>query len=114
MDSDWKYKFTEIANSDLDEILSYIAEVLANKTAAAHLLAKIEGSIETLRIFPKSGALVKNRYLPECSVRFVVINNYLLYYLPDFDQQTIIILRIVYSRRNADQIIREIGKQIIT
>ena len=102
MTSEWSYKYTNKAIEDLDQIVYYIAEKLANKIAASDFLDELESTIGVLTFFPKSGTLVKNNYLSDANVRFSLINNYTLYYYPDYEKQTIIILRIIYGRRDPD------------
>lgn len=102
MASDWNYKYTEKAIEDLNQIVYYISEKLSNKKAASDFLEELESTIGVLTSFPKSGTLVKNNYLSDSNVRFSVANNYTLYYYSDYEKLTIIILRIIYGRRDPD------------
>ena len=102
MASDWNYQYTDKAIEDLDQIMSYMSEKLSNKKAASDFLDELESTINILTSFPKSGPLVKNNYLSDSNVRFSVVKNYTLYYYPDYEKLTIIILRIIYGRRDPD------------
>lgn len=41
-------------------------------------------------------------------VRKKTVGNYILYYLPDAVKQIIFVLRIVYGKRNMDEILRKL------
>ena len=63
---------------------------------------------EAARMFPESGTPVENEYLPYTGVRKKLIGNYILYYLPQMSSKTITVLRILYGKRNIDEIIRQL------
>ncbi len=106
MASDFSCVFTERAERDLDEILGYITDELKNPSAAAGLGEKIFGSLQTICSFPETGALVDNEYIPDKTVRRALVENYILYYKPDFSKSVIYVLRIVYGYRNLDAVFR--------
>lgn len=110
MESKWGYRLTEKADADLDDIVRYIAVDLANPKAASDFVDKLQSAIEEARSFPESGSLVVNEYLPDTEVRKKLVGNYILYYLPDFAEKMIFVLRIVYGRRNMDEILRQISR----
>lgn len=109
MESKWGYQLTQKADADLDDIVGYMAVELANSTAASDFVDKLQGAIEETRSFPKSGSLVINEFAPNAEVRKKLVGNYIVYYLPDFDEKMIFILRIVYGRRNVDEILRQLN-----
>lgn len=108
MDYKYSYKFTEKAEKDLFGILRYIGEDLSNPTAATEFGKKVFERIDDIRNFPQSGTLVENDFLSNKSIRRVVIDNYLLYYAENEVLQTIYIVRIVYGKRNLEEIYRTI------
>lgn len=109
MESKWGYELTQKAAADLDDIVGYIAVGLANPTAASDFVNKLQGAIEEVRSFPESGSFVINELVPNAEIRKKLVGNYMMYYLPDSDEQMIFILRIVYSRRNMDEILRQLN-----
>lgn len=109
MESKWGYKLTRKANTDLDEIVRYITTDLSNPKAAADFVDKLLDAIEEARLFPESGSLVFNEYLPNMDIRRKLVGNYIMYYLPDFGEETVYILRIVYGRRDMDEIMRQMN-----
>lgn len=106
MESSYDYRFTRKAESDLDGIISYLAIDLSNAAAAADFAKKLQAAIDETLLFPLSGTLVNNDFLPDTSVWKKIIGNYIMYYLPDAEQHIINIVRILYGRRNLEELIR--------
>ena len=108
MVSKFVYRLTKRAESDLDGIVSYIAVFLANPQAASDFVDKLQDNIEEARAFPESGSLVHNEFLQLESVRKKMVGNYIMYYLPDMGEEIIYVLRIVYRKRNMDEILKKL------
>lgn len=108
MVSKFGYRLTKRAESDLDGIVSYIAVFLANPPAASDFVDKLQDNIEEARAFPESGSLVHNEFLQLESVRKKMVGNYIMYYLPDMGEEIIYVLRIVYRKRNMDEILKKL------
>ena len=108
MVSKFWYRLTKRAESDLDGIVSYIAVFLANPQAASDFVDKLQDNIEEARAFPESGSLVHNEFLQLESVRKKMVGNYIMYYLPDMGEEIIYVLRIVYRKRNMDEILKKL------
>lgn len=89
MESEFQYRFTKKAEADLDEIVSYIAAELANPQAAADFVARLQKIINETRSFPESGTQVNNEFLPDIGLRKKNVDNYIMYYLPIFEEKTI-------------------------
>lgn len=106
MESKFIYQLTQTANVDLDEIVSYIAVELANLQAASDFVDKLQDAIEEARSFPQSGLPVGNEFLADKEVRKKLVGNYIMYYMPDYAKKTVFILRIIFGRRNMDEILR--------
>lgn len=109
MGYEWGYRLGERAESDFDDIVRYIAVELANPKAASDFADKVQAAIEEARSFPESGPLVVNEFLPDTAVRKKLVGSYILYYLPDFANKMILVLRIVYGRRSMDEILQKLG-----
>lgn len=65
--------------------------------------------METVCVFPEGGALVTNAFLPRKIIRKKVVGNYLLYYRVDKERKTVWLLRIVYGRRDMDEVLKHIN-----
>lgn len=109
MASEWGYQLTQKAKDDLDDIVGYITVELSNPQAASDFVDNLQEVIEEARSFPESGSRVVNEYLPVTEVRKKLVGNYIMYYLPDVTEKTIFVLRSVYSRRNMDEILRQLS-----
>ena len=108
MGSKYAYLLTQKAEADLDSIVSYLSLELANAKAASDFVNKLQDVIEETLLFPLSGSLVSNEFLPDTSVRKKVIGNYVMYYLPDAEQHVIYILRLIYGCRSVEEILRQL------
>ena len=69
---------------------------------------RITDTIEEARAFPESGSLVDNEFLQIENVRKKLVGNYIKYYLLDIGENIIYILRIVYGKRNLDEILKKL------
>ena len=101
---------TQTAKDDLDSIVNYMAVDLASPKAAASFIDKVLSTADNICIFPESGSRVDNDFLKNANIRFKVIGNYTLYYLPDFTNKTCTILRVVYGGRNLNGIINNLNQ----
>lgn len=108
MDSEFSYQYAHRAYEDVDKILTYMTQELQNPTAAANFLNNLTEAIAEICLFPQSGLSVFNGIIQHAGVRKVHFQQYVLYYLPDVSSRTIIILRVVYARRNLEEILKEL------
>ncbi len=106
----YKYRFTGQAKNDLDEILSYISVELANSIAAVNFMIELEKSIEKICLFPEICPVIKNKFIYGTEIRKAIINNYLMYYTFNNDINTI--LRIVYQKRDMNEIFENIENEL--
>ena len=104
MDSSRSFRFSEIAEYELDEVMSYISNQLFNPKAAAALYYKILSAIETLCEYPESCPVVDASPKGRQPTRKLLIDNFVAYYYYNKTTSTIEIIRIVYSRRDLDKI----------
>ena len=109
MACEFVYRLTGKAEADLDNILSYVSVQLSNPQAAAAFLEKLQDAISEACSFPESGSPVDNEFLPSKAIRKKQVGNYIVYYFPDEKAETVNILRILYGRRNLDEILREMN-----
>ena len=105
----YNYSFTREAEKDFDEILHYMTDTLDNPSAASAFMEKMEKVISEIRHFPKCGSLVENEFITQKGIRKMPISNYLLYYRLNEIDECIHILRIIYGRRNMNNILNEMN-----
>ena len=58
---------------------------------------------------PKIGRIVENEFLPDRGIRKSLVGNDVLCYFPDINENSIYVLRILYGRRNLDELVRNIN-----
>ena len=92
----------------LDGIVSYIAVELSNPQAASDFVDKLGKVIDEIRSFPESGSYVNNEFLSDTEIRKKLIGSYIMYYLPVKEEKMIYVVRIVYGKRNMEEILREL------
>lgn len=104
----YSYILTEIAEADVDDAFDYISNKLLNPEAASAFADELENKLEEICKSPKSGRSVNNPYLKRDDIRRVLIKNYIAYYLIDDTGAKIVVLRVVYNRRDQDKILKSI------
>lgn len=105
----YSYLMTEAALSDAEEAIDYISNELCNPEAASSFADELEEKLEEICRTPKAGRPVQNPYLRRSDVRRFLVKNYTAYYIINEDK--IIVLRIVYSKRNQDTVLRDLGSK---
>ncbi len=104
----YDYDFTEIAEADIDETLSYIEDDLANPDAAAAFADALEDKLVEICKNPKTGRPVENPFLKRDDVRRFLVDNYIAYYIIDDENARIVVLRVVYGKRDQDKILKDL------
>lgn len=108
MGSKFQYRLSWKAEADLDDIVSYIAVELSNPQAASDFVDRLQSAVDEARSFPESGSPVNNEYLSNTEVRKKLVGNYIMYYIPTREEKMIYVIRIVYGKRNMDEILRQL------
>ena len=93
-------KITEPAERDLLNAVKYIAIKLKNRIAADRLLDDVDKAIYSLEEMPSRHALVSDETLASVGIRFFSVHNYLVFYTIREEPKTVVIKRILYSRRD--------------
>ena len=104
----YKVEIADSAKAELDEIVRYIAETLANPTAARKLLDDF---------FNQKNFLYENPYTyPLCPIqslqrkgyrRFIFMKNYVTLYIVDDspDKKVVTIMHIFYAKRDYEKLV---------
>ena len=109
MDCEYHFALTQRAKQDVRQNVGYIRNELGNEKAAGMLMNELDKCIERLCIFPESGKLVFDEYLPGIHVRRKIVGKYILFYQVLKEEKVIRILRIVYGRRDMDEVLKHIN-----
>ena len=109
MDCEYHFALTQRAKQDVRQNVGYIRNELENEKAAGMLMNELDKCIERLCIFPESGKLVFDEYLPGIHVRRKIVGKYILFYQVLKEEKVIRILRIVYGRRDMDEVLKHVN-----
>ena len=96
MDCEYHFALTQRAKQDVRQNVGYIRN-------------ELDKCIERLCIFPESGKLVFDEYLPGIHVRRKIVGKYILFYQVLKEEKVIRILRIVYGRRDMDEVLKRMN-----
>lgn len=91
---------TELANQDLDEIISYILHELSNEIAVGSFLDEVEKCYDFLKSNPRIYGACANMRLGLEGYRRAPIKNYLLVYKTDEESKTVSVLRFFYGAQD--------------
>ena len=97
---------TRAADADLNRAVDYIDHILLNPQAADELLSETEETIADLAVFPEKNALVTDPVLSAWEVRFITINNYLVFYVVSEEEKRVNIVRILHCKQNWTSILK--------
>lgn len=95
------------AERDLLNAADHIEFVLKNPKAADDLLDEAEKQIKRLGDFPEKLRLVDDPVLSLWGIRFVIVNNYLAFYIIDKQKNMVIIVRFLYQKSNWNAILHK-------
>ena len=93
----YSIRFSQIAYSDMSDIVSYISHDLNNYDAAKKLAHKFIESSKTLVDFPYGRPVYHPLKHLEHEYRKLIVNNYTMFYWINGDIKTVYIERVVYS-----------------
>lgn len=103
----YNVEVTQIAEQDYYKAEAYIKYELYNQKAAAGLAKKLHEAIKDLSFFQTKYPICNDDFLRVWEIRFVPVNNYLLFYIVREDEKTVYVLRFLYSRRDWQKILRK-------
>jgi toxin ParE1/3/4 len=98
-----KLCYLELAQSDMLDIVSYISNHLSAPQAATNLVDKLDRAISLLERYPFSGHPYIKKQKLEDEYRFLIVENYLVFYV--VDDNVVEIRRIIYGRRNYENLL---------
>ena len=98
---------TEQANSDLRGIYEYIAFSLLEPENAAGQLDRLEENILKLTDMPGKFKLYEKEPWRSRGLHQMPVDHFIVFYIPDDEEKTVTVLRIVYRGQNIDVQLRE-------
>ena len=101
----YKIVIERTAENDLSDILSYISNTLHEPTIAKKLYNEIKENFSNLKSMPHRHKIVNEEPYRSIGVRMLLIENYIAFYVVDEERKTVHIFRILYNRRDWQQIL---------
>ena len=98
--NEYEVRVTRRALEQMKEIVHYISNALMALDAADNLLDKMKAEITKLSSFPKKQALIDEEPWRTEGVRKIVVNNFLIYYWVDDENNRVQVTAVIYSRRD--------------
>ena len=96
----FKIKFSEQADADLSDIISYLRVELCSPKAAERLYGSVSHQLDVISKNPRVYPLHHDERLRAQGLRFVAIGSYLMFYVADDTDSIAHIVRIVYGKKN--------------
>lgn len=93
------------AQRDLQSLLRYITDTLKEPVIAKRTYTSIKEQILTLNQMPLRNNIVQEQSYAAMGVRKLVVENYIAFYIIDEEKREVHILRILYNRREWQNIL---------
>ena len=94
----------ERASKDILAIVGYIKKVLCARMAAINILDKIEEQVRKLKQFPFRHPQYRNKFWDNEPVRFVPVDNYIIFYIVKKKEKAVIIYRVAYGKMDTKKL----------
>ena len=98
----YQIKITDQANQDLRNIFEYIAYELHEVQIATGQLDRLENEIYGLNEMPERYRVYDREPWRSRNLHIMPVDNYLVFYVPDKNTQTVSVIRVLYGRRDID------------
>lgn len=98
---------TDQARADLISIFKYIRFDLQSVRNAVNQLTRLEQAIASLDQMPERCRVYDQPGWRERNLRFMPVDNYLVFYIPEADSCTVTILRILYGGRDIGKLLED-------
>ena len=103
--NEWKVLITPEAKQDIRDIYLYIADMLSEPDIAKGQIQRILNVIYSLNNMPLRFSLYKKEPWRSRGLRSVPADNYVIFYLPNEKSHEVVIFRVLYVGRNADELL---------
>lgn len=103
----YKVEISKQARSDLEGIYEYIAFTLLAPENAKGQIDRLEDKILNLDHMPYRFREYEEEPWRSRGLRIMPVDNYVVLYIPNKDDGTVVVVRVMYSGRNIDQELRE-------
>ena len=98
----FKIKLTEQAEKNLRSIFEYIAYDLQSVQVAVGQLDRLEKNILSLDSIPERFRAYNKEPWRSRGLRIMPVDNYIVFYIPDRNTETVTVVRVMYGGRDMD------------
>ncbi|MDO4203593.1 MAG: type II toxin-antitoxin system RelE/ParE family toxin [Selenomonadaceae bacterium] len=103
----YQVKLTDTAKQDLREIALWLAERSSDIKAAKTFVSALQAKCKKLDAFPESGAFPKDRVLRSAGYRFIVHDDYLIFYKIDDAAKVVNVMAIFNGKKDYMRVMRK-------
>jgi plasmid stabilization system protein ParE len=96
----YRLSYLPLANCDITDAVSYIADELCAPKAALDLLDALDKSIPLLKDFPYSCRVYQPVKPLKQEYRIMTVKNYAVFYTVDEQKKLVEITRMIYAKRD--------------
>lgn len=110
--SKWTVRYTKSAYAELEAIYLYIAEQLLEPEISANQVKRIMRAINDLDEMPHRNPLYPKEPWKGLGLRKLPIDNYIIFYATDDENEEVIVMHIFYGGRNIANILSSEAENI--
>ena len=105
----YEIRMTPQAQDDLRGIFEYIAFTLQSPQNAAGQLDRLEESIDSLEQMPERFRVYDKEPWRSRNLRIMPVDHYLVFYIPNREEETVTVIRLIYGGRDIDRQLESMG-----
>lgn len=103
--SEWNVILSPEFKQEFKDIYSYIAEVLRAPEAARKQVGRILEQVKNLNEMPKKFPLVEIEPWHSRGLRRLVVDNYIVFYIPIESTKEVVVFHVFYGGRSLDELL---------
>lgn len=103
----YKVSLSNNAQADLRGIYEYIANNLQSIQSAEGQSRRLIKAVNSLSYMPERFRRYDNKFWQGPNLRVMNVDNYKIFYFTDNDAKAVTVMRIVYGRRNIDDLFNQ-------
>lgn len=92
------------AIGDIEEEVVYVSKVTGSCSSGERLVARIAEAAESLRNFPYGRPVYRPLRNVSHEMRWLLEGRWYLFYWIEEERQTVVVARVIYARRNLEEI----------
>ena len=108
----WRIQYSASSREDLKSVFDYIAYELFSPEYAAGQVERIMKAVRSLEDMPMRYSVYNEEPWKTKLVKFLPVDNYIIFYLPMDDSKTVNIIRIIYGGRDMKRQIKETKEKL--